>query len=624
MKSTAFIQNPYSSTQTLAITDIKRKVERESLVLTHPLQRRSKQWSIEQKSNLIRCILEIGNMPSLLVCSQTDDNGIQTSYLIDGVQRVTTICEFIHDTFALSKNTRYPKISYNGILYQTKQTKNGKFVLKRDRNKCLIPIVDIEGKQQKVNQEIDIRGLRWSDLPPELQERILYYQIHIQYQCNCTDEDIQKMIIDYNSGTAMNVAQIGKSTLGVTFAQHVSKLAMHPFIREKCGFTYKNEIAAVVERSIAESLALVNFGTDGWMSEYKALCRRLANWMDEECIDRLREMFDILEEVVPEDKEIKAYLVNKEFFITMANFAHFLDTDYAYECYGKFLYAFVHDLMKRKNIPTGEVDDFGNEIEKNYMEVYMTSGKQPKFVESRLEKLNEIMDEWLAENCAGELREDEECDDTVSEIGDNTAVAGEAVSSTDHYDTENNDYRDDSSKTKATQEMLAYIKYMQRFDKLNLCPADKDVGVKTLMQFTGYPMRQFEEISASKFLEWMWAEKSNADMEDCLFYAEILADDIKKADAQGKFSGADIAILVRLLRDLQDDVDDNQFITWMRSYQNTEGQAEAVTSGEIVNRENELKNNIFKFIQTLGGLENESIKDQREEEGYSVLFHAAS
>ena len=98
---------------------------------------------------------------------------------------------------------------------------------------------------------------------------------------------------------------------------------MPSFIQDKCGFTYKNEVAAVVERSIAESLALVNFGTDGWIAEYKALCRRLANWLDEECIDRLREMFDILEEVVPEDDEIQAYLVNKEFFITMANFSHF-------------------------------------------------------------------------------------------------------------------------------------------------------------------------------------------------------------------------------------------------------------------------------------------------------------
>ena len=186
---------------------------------------------------------------------------------------------------------------------------------------------------------------------------------------------------------------------------------------------------------------------------------------------------------------------------------------------------------------------------------------------------------------------------TASDAEDTNDADGEAVSNTDRSDVVKDGGYAASSETKANQKTLAYIKYMHRFDKLNLCPDDKDVGVKTLMQFTRYPLRQFGEISASKFLEWMWAEKSMADMEDCLFYAEIMADDLKKADAQGKFSGADIAILVRLLRDLQDDVDDSQFITWMRSYQNTNGQAEVITSGEIVNRENELKNNILKFIQ---------------------------
>ena len=615
---------PISTTVKLSVVDTRREIESMDLVLDHPLQRRSQQWTLEQKSNLIRRILQKGEILPLIVCTQRDENGCAVNYLIDGIQRVTTICEFMMDVFAISKNTRDAKVFYDGILYQTRKTKTGKFALKKDRNKCLIPILDIEGKQQKAVQEIDIRGLKWSSLPPELQKRILYYPINIIYKHNCTDEDIQTEILDLNSGTAMNIAQIGKNTLGVTFARHVSELALHSFIQDKCGFTYKNEIAAVVDRSIAESLALVNFGTDGWIADYKALCRRLANWLDEACVDRLRKMFDILEEVIPEDKEIQAYLVNKEFFITMANFAHFLDTDYAYECYGKFLYAFVHDLMKEKNIQTGEVDAFGNEILKNYTEVYMTSGKQPKFVESRLEKLNEIMDNWLAENCAGELREDEECDGTVSDAGDNTAADGESVSNTGQYDTENNDYSDDLSKTKETQEMLAYIKYMRRFDKLDLCPDDKDVGVKTLMQFTRYPLRQFGEISASKFLEWMWAEKSNADMEDCLFYAEILADNIKKADAQGKFSGADIAILVCLLRDLQDDVDDSQFIAWMRSYRNTEGKPEAVTSSEIVNRENELKNSILNFIRSAGEVEAGGIQDPRETEADLVLFDAVS
>ena len=601
----------FSNPGRIAVVDMRRDIEEMALILDHPLQRRSQQWSLEQKSNLIRRILHGGELLPLIICTQRDNNGCNMAYLIDGVQRVTTICEFMMDVFAISKNTRDAKVSYDGILYQTKNTKSGKFALKRDRNKCLIPILDIEGKQQMCRQEIDIRGLKWSSLPPELQRRILRYNFNIIREDDCTDEDIQKMLLDFNSGTAMNVAQIGKSTLGVNFARRVSELAMHSFIQDKCGFTYKNEVAAVVERSIAESLALVNFGTDGWIAEYKALCRRLANWLDEECIDRLREMFDILEEVVPEDDEIQAYLVNKEFFITMANFSHFLDTDYAYECYGKFLYAFVHDLMKRRNIPTGESDVFGNEILKNYMEVYMTSGKQPKFVESRLEKLNEIMDNWLAENCAGELREEEEeDDDTASDVEDNTAADNESASGV--------------LEVQEDRKLTGYIKYLGRFDKLHLCPDDEKVGIKVLMQFTGYPMRQFGEVSASKFLEWMWEEKSVADMEDCLFYAEILADNIKKADAQGKFSGADIAILVRLLRDLQDDVDDSQFIAWMRSYRNTEGKPEVATSGEIINRENELKSSILKFIQPAGEVEAGGIQDPRETEADLVLFDAVS
>ena len=79
-----------------------------------------------------------------------------------------------------------------------------------------------------------------------------------------------------------------------------------------------------------------------------------------------------------------------------------------------------------------------------------------------------------------------------------------------------------------------------------------------------------------------------------------------------------------MLRDLQDDVDDNQFIAWMRSYQNTEGQAEAVTSGEIVNRENELKNNILKFIHPSGEVEAGGIQEPRETEADLILFDAVS
>ena len=115
----------FSNPGRIAVVDMRRDIEEMALILDHPLQRRSQQWSLEQKSNLIRRILHGGELLPLIICTQRDNNGCNMAYLIDGVQRVTTICEFMMDVFAISKNTRDAKVSYAGILYQTKNTKSG-------------------------------------------------------------------------------------------------------------------------------------------------------------------------------------------------------------------------------------------------------------------------------------------------------------------------------------------------------------------------------------------------------------------------------------------------------------------------------------------------------------------
>ena len=107
---------PISTTAKLSDVDIRREIESMDLVLDHPLQRRSQQWTLEQKSNLIRRILQKGEILPLIVCTQRDENGCEVNYLIDGIQRVTTICEFMMDVFAIPKNTRDEKVSYHGIL----------------------------------------------------------------------------------------------------------------------------------------------------------------------------------------------------------------------------------------------------------------------------------------------------------------------------------------------------------------------------------------------------------------------------------------------------------------------------------------------------------------------------
>ena len=71
---------PISTTVKLSVVDTRREIESMDLVLDHPLQRRSQQWTLEQKSNLIRRILQKGEILPLIVCTQRDENGCEVNY----------------------------------------------------------------------------------------------------------------------------------------------------------------------------------------------------------------------------------------------------------------------------------------------------------------------------------------------------------------------------------------------------------------------------------------------------------------------------------------------------------------------------------------------------------------
>lgn len=400
-------KNPISKQEIEKIDTIIDDIRNGKLIINHPLQRYSKQWGAEQKGNLIRRVLHDGRFLPILICTQYDEFGCEMKYLIDGVQRMTTFEDFINDGFAISKNIIDYMVDYDGILYERKNVTSGKFCLKRDKNKKLIPILGEDGKVQRRVQSIDIRGLKYSDLPPELQEKISRYKVSVELKLECEDEDIQIEILDYNSGTKMNDAQIGKNRLGAEFARIVIDLSNHSFIKNKCGFTPDNRTKGVIDRAINEALMLVNFGTENWTVSHKDLCRRLSNWLTTEHTDSLKAMFDELDEILMENKEIKEYLTLKEFFVVLANYKHFRDSGYNKELYAKFLEEFVSMTSYIKNIPTGEIDDNGDEIYDSFRNVYMTGSKQKGSIEERLAMMNQMLDEYLEEVSMDECVEEE-------------------------------------------------------------------------------------------------------------------------------------------------------------------------------------------------------------------------
>lgn len=470
-------------------------MNRGELRLNHPLQRYALQWEKDKKGNFIRRILQGGTFLPLIICTQFDKNGCEVSWLIDGKQRLTTLKEFINGDFAIHPKTRDYLVTYDGILYEKKSNKNRRFGLKKNRNGEYIPILDEHGNIQKIRQTIDIRGLKFDDLPPELKDKFKRYIVPAQVKHNCTDEDIKLEILDYNSGSPMNVAQIGKSTLGDKLASLIRKMSEHSFILDKCGFSTNNKIKGVTERSIGEALGLVSFGVDGWVKGFKELCLKMSECIGESDIEWFESLLDKLDDVTVSSEELKKHMVNKEFFIVLANFDYFMGKGYKAECYGEFLQYFVSDLKYQKVINTNELDDDGNEIFDSYVSIYENSTKNKNVIESRLEQMNEMLDKYLSENCANMIEDGEDFEEVPEEefVLDETAP-------------------------------IELQEFAQNF-------VDDTKAIQCLMLTTDSPYSNFSKDKLEKMVEWYKNKGTKEMLNDCLFYKEIATDNIDENDA---------------------------------------------------------------------------------------------
>lgn len=493
---------PLTTDKNLPLSTYIEEMNTDELRLDHPLQRYAEQWEKEKKSNLVRRVIQGGEFLPLLICTQFDKNGCEVAWLIDGKQRLTSLKEYVNGEYPIHPKTRDYLVTYDGILYETKTNKTGRFGLKKNRKGDYIPVLDENGKRQRVRQTIDIRGLRFGDLPPELRSKIKKYMIPAQVKHRCTDDDIKLEILDYNSGSPMNVAQIGKSSLGDKLASIMKELSEHRFILDKCGFTSQNKIKGVTERSIGEALSLVSFGIDGWVKNYKDLCLKMADCISEEDVENFRELLDKLDETTVVSEQLEAHMKNKEFFIVIANFAYFLSRGYKLECYGKFLQDFVSDIKYRKVINTDELDEDGNEIYDSYVSVYEKSTKNKSVIESRLNQMNEMLDEYLSKNCEDMI--DPILDNAFDDDSDMLDDGNEEFCANAEYDSD-----DTFALTEDDPEDL--LTFAMEF-------TSDELAIQSLMLTTNCPYCDFSNETMNATVGWYAEYGDETMLSDCIFY----------------------------------------------------------------------------------------------------------
>ncbi|MCD7996359.1 MAG: DUF262 domain-containing protein [Clostridiales bacterium] len=136
----------------------------------HPLQRKEGQWSIEQKSKLIRAILKKYRIDPIDVAVDG-----KTLYIIDGVQRMSTIRDFVDNKFALWK---------------------------------FLKPVEVDG------EIIDLAGKKFEDLEESVKNAFTACDIQVSEMREYTDEELIEMYEYKNNGTPHSKSQ--KSTVKIS------------------------------------------------------------------------------------------------------------------------------------------------------------------------------------------------------------------------------------------------------------------------------------------------------------------------------------------------------------------------------------------------------------------------
>lgn len=175
-----------STCRTKTLQSLNKSIEKGNIVLSHKLQRPEGQWNRKQKTDLIDSLLRKYPVnPTYGI----KENGIIS--VIDGVQRLSCIRDFLADKFALSKDMESVIIN---------------------------------------NEEKSLAGLKFSKLDEDTKDMILSAELQVYELTDCTEKDVREMFRRQNAGKPLNGKQLRIIHESEQFSDAVYSLATHPFM----------------------------------------------------------------------------------------------------------------------------------------------------------------------------------------------------------------------------------------------------------------------------------------------------------------------------------------------------------------------------------------------------------
>ena len=184
----------------VAVKTLKRYYESDKTLDLHPaIQRKSGLWNVLQKSLLIDSILRDFIIPNLYL-EKTSIDGVSHLSVLDGLQRLSTVFDFVDNGFALSN--KLEPVTIDGVEYE-------------------------------------IAGKKFEELDPDVKSAITQFRFSTYQLENCTAEEIEETFSRLNGGLALSKIQGTRSKMGIQLAEWINKLLDFEFFTKNLNLTLK-------------------------------------------------------------------------------------------------------------------------------------------------------------------------------------------------------------------------------------------------------------------------------------------------------------------------------------------------------------------------------------------------
>lgn len=174
--------------RTKTLQALAKAMDKGTILLSHKLQRPEGQWNKRQKTDLIDSLLRKYPINPTYAIKE-----VGISSVIDGVQRLSCVRDFLSDKFALSKDME--------------------------------PVI-------VNNEEKSLAGLKFSKLDDDTKDALLSSELQVYELTDCTEKDVREMFRRQNAGKPLNGKQLRVIHESDEFSEIVYTLATHPFMNK--------------------------------------------------------------------------------------------------------------------------------------------------------------------------------------------------------------------------------------------------------------------------------------------------------------------------------------------------------------------------------------------------------